>query len=60
LWRGLALSPYAGGDDDLGWMPNFIWIRHEENGLGMVFATQLLTVDDEKTVELAMDFFSPA
>jgi len=29
---------------------------HREKGLGFVFATQLLPVDDEKTVELAMSF----
>lgn len=38
-------------------MPNFIWAMHREKGLGAVFATQLLPVDDEKTVDLAMEFF---
>ena len=38
-------------------MPNFILAMHREKGLAAIFATQLLPVDDEKTVELAMEFF---
>jgi hypothetical protein len=41
-------------------MPNFIWAMHREKGIGMFFATQLLPVDDEKTVELATEFFKGA
>lgn len=37
-------------------MPNFIWALNRERGVGMVFATQLLPVDDERTVDLAMEF----
>ena len=33
---------------------------HREKGLAMVFATQLLPVDDEETVNIAMTFFREA
>jgi CubicO group peptidase (beta-lactamase class C family) len=41
-------------------MPNVIWALNMEKGLGMIFATQLLPVDDKKTIDLAMSFFMNA
>jgi hypothetical protein len=41
-------------------MPNVIWAMNREKGLAMMFATQLLPVDDEKTVDLAMSFMRGA
>ena len=38
-------------------MPNVIWAMNREKGLAMLFATQLLPVDDEHTVDIAMTFF---
>ena len=56
----LPLSHIPAGTLTWNGMPNFIWAVHREKGLGMIFATQLLPVDDEKTVELAMEFFRGA
>ena len=56
----LPLSDMPKGTLTWNGMPNFIWAVHREKGLGMIFATQLLPVDDEKTVELAMEFFRGA
>ena len=41
-------------------MPNLIWAMNREKGLGIIFATQLLPVDDEKAVDLAMSFMRGA
>lgn len=41
-------------------MPNLIWAMHREKGLAMAFLTQILPVDDEKTVGLAMEFMRGA
>lgn len=41
-------------------IPNVIWAMNRERGVGMMFLTQLLPVDDEKTVGLAMEFFRGA
>ncbi|KAF2785894.1 beta-lactamase/transpeptidase-like protein [Melanomma pulvis-pyrius CBS 109.77] len=41
-------------------MPNLIWAMHREKGLAMAFLTQILPVDDEKTVDLAMEFIRRA
>jgi len=56
----LPLSGMPEGTLTWNGMPNFIWAIHKEKGIAMVFATQLLPVDDEKTVELAMEFFRGA
>jgi hypothetical protein len=53
----LPLSDMPKGTLTWNGMPNFIWAVHREKGLGMIFATQLLPVDDEKTVALTMEFF---
>jgi len=37
-------------------MTNVSWAINREKGLRMVFPAQLLPVDDEKTVDLAMSF----
>ncbi|KAE8447269.1 hypothetical protein EG329_010963 [Mollisiaceae sp. DMI_Dod_QoI] len=52
----MPLSHMPPGTVTWNGMPNLIWAMHKEKGLGMFFATQLLPVDDEKTVELAMSF----
>ena len=41
-------------------MPNVVWVMNREKGLGMMFATQLIPVDDPKTVDVAMKFFRDA
>ncbi|KAJ6550834.1 beta-lactamase family protein [Mycena vulgaris] len=41
-------------------MPNVVWAMHRERGVGMLFATQLVPVDDEKTVAVMMEFFRAA
>ncbi|KAE9372763.1 beta-lactamase/transpeptidase-like protein, partial [Stipitochalara longipes BDJ] len=56
----LPLSGMPAGTLTWNGMPNFIWAVHREKGLGMVFATQLLPVDDEQTVSLAIEFFRRA
>jgi hypothetical protein len=33
---------------------------HRERGIAMVFATQLVPVDDEKVVKIQMEFFKGA
>jgi CubicO group peptidase (beta-lactamase class C family) len=56
----LPLSHMPAGTVTWNGMPNVIWAMHREKGLGLVFATQLLPVDNEKTVELAMTFMREA
>ncbi|MCJ1313764.1 hypothetical protein MMC25_007444, partial [Agyrium rufum] len=53
----LPLSHMPAGTVTWNGMPNFIWAMHREKRLAMVFATQLLPVDDKKTVDVAMAFF---
>jgi len=52
----LSLSHIPAGTVTWNGMPNVIWAMNREKGLGIIFATQLLPVDDEKTVDLAMAF----
>jgi CubicO group peptidase (beta-lactamase class C family) len=54
--EALPLSHMPAGTVTWNGMPNLIWAMHKEKGLGVIFATQLLPVDDEKTVDLAMTF----
>ena len=56
----LPLSHMPAGTVTWNGMPNLMWAMHRERGLAMVFATQLLPVDDEKTVDMAMAFFRGA
>lgn len=56
----LPLSHMPAGTVTWNGMPNLIWAMHQEKGIGMMFVTQLLPVDDEKTVKLAMEFFRGA
>ena len=56
----LELSGLPAGTVTWNGMPNFIWAMNREKGLVTIFATQLLPVDDEKTVDLAMEFFRGA
>ncbi|KAJ6531915.1 hypothetical protein B0H19DRAFT_1273095 [Mycena capillaripes] len=54
--HGLPLGMPAG---TLTWngMPNVVWAMHRERGIAMVFATQLVPVDDEKVIKVQMEFF---
>jgi len=56
----LPLSGMPKGTVTWNGMPNLIWAMHKEKGLAMIFATQVLPVDDEKTIDLAMAFFKEA
>lgn len=56
----LPLSHMPAGTVTWNGMPNLIWAMHKDKGLGMIFATQLLPVDDEKTVDIAMTFMREA
>jgi CubicO group peptidase (beta-lactamase class C family) len=56
----LSLSHMPAGTVTWNGMPNVIWAMNREKGLGMIFATQLLPVDDENTVDLAMAFMRGA
>ena len=56
----LPLSGMPAGTVTWNGMPNVIWAMHQEKGLAMIFATQMLPVDDEKTMALAMAFFKGA
>lgn len=38
-------------------MPNVAWAVSREKGLGVFFGTQLVPVDDEKAVDLMLEFF---
>jgi hypothetical protein len=53
----LPLSGMPEGTLTWNRMPNFIWAMQKEKRLRMVFETQLLPVDNEKAVDLAMEFF---
>ncbi|KAH8592394.1 beta-lactamase/transpeptidase-like protein [Bisporella sp. PMI_857] len=56
----LPLSGMPPGTVTWNGMPNLIWAMHRGKGIALIFATQLLPVDDEKTVDLAMTFFRSA
>jgi CubicO group peptidase (beta-lactamase class C family) len=56
----LSLSHMPAGTVTWNGMPNVIWAVNREKSLGMIFATQLLPVDDENTVDLAMAFMRGA
>jgi CubicO group peptidase (beta-lactamase class C family) len=53
-------SPLPVGTLTWNGLPNMAWAIHKEKGLAMLFATQLIPVDDEKTVALMMEFFKGA
>lgn len=56
----LPLSHMPAGTVTWNGMPNLIWAMHKEKGLGIIFATQLLPVDDEKTVDQAITLIREA
>lgn len=56
----LPLSHMPPGTVTWNGMPNVIWAMNREKGLVMMFATQLLPVDDSQTASLAMSFFRSA
>ncbi|KAF7353649.1 Protein kinase [Mycena venus] len=41
-------------------MPNVVWAMHRERGIALLFATQLIPVDDEKVVKIQLEFFKGA
>ncbi|KAJ7932620.1 beta-lactamase family protein [Mycena leptocephala] len=56
----LPLSKMRPGTVTWNGMPNVVWAMHRESGVGMLFATQLVPVDDEKAVAVMMEFFKGA
>jgi hypothetical protein len=56
----LPLSRIPVGTVTWNGSPNVIWTMNRQRVIGMIFATQLPPVDDEKTVDLAMTFFREA
>jgi CubicO group peptidase (beta-lactamase class C family) len=56
----LPLSKIRPGTVTWNGMPNVVWAMHRESGVGMLFATQLVPVDDEKAVAVMMEFFKGA
>jgi CubicO group peptidase (beta-lactamase class C family) len=58
--EAIPLSGMPAGTVTWNGMPNLIWAIHPEKGVAMAFLTQILPVDDEKTMELAMGFIRAA
>ncbi|KAJ7671130.1 beta-lactamase/transpeptidase-like protein [Mycena rosella] len=56
----LPVSKMPPGTVTWNGMPNVVWAMNRERGVGMLFATQLVPVDDEKTVGIMMEFFKGA
>jgi len=56
----LPLSSIPPGTVTWNGMPNVIWAMNKEKGVAMLFATQLLPVDDQKAVDVAMKFMRDA
>jgi len=56
----LPLSGIPGGSVTWNGMPNMVWVMNRDKGLAMIFATQLLPVDDPIAVDMAMKFFQEA
>ncbi|KAJ6623052.1 beta-lactamase/transpeptidase-like protein [Mycena sp. CBHHK59/15] len=56
----LPLSLMPPGTVTWSGMPNVMWAMNRERGVGMLFATQLVPVDDPKTVGVMMEFFRGA
>jgi CubicO group peptidase (beta-lactamase class C family) len=52
----LPISHLPSGTLTWNGMPNVIWAANRNLGLAVMFATQLLPVDDAQVVELAMEF----
>ncbi|KAJ7766473.1 beta-lactamase family protein [Mycena maculata] len=53
----LPLSGMPPGTVTWNGMPNIAWAMNRERGVGMLFATQLVPVDDDKAVAVMMKFF---
>ncbi|KAF7374592.1 Protein kinase [Mycena sanguinolenta] len=58
--RTLPVSAIPPGTVTWNGMPNVVWAMHRERGVGMVFATQLVPVDDDKAVTIMMEFLRGA
>ncbi|KAJ6532100.1 beta-lactamase/transpeptidase-like protein [Mycena capillaripes] len=54
--EALLLSKIPLGTVTWNGMPNVVWAMHRERGVGMLFATQRVPVDDEKAVAVMMEF----
>ena len=58
--EAISLSGMPAGTATWNGMPNLIWAIHQEKGMAIAFLTQVLPVDDEKTMNLAMEFMRAA
>ena len=58
--EAISLSGMPVGTVTWNGMPNLIWAIHQEKGMAIAFLTQVLPVDDEKTMNLAMEFMRAA
>ncbi|KAJ6512907.1 beta-lactamase family protein [Mycena sanguinolenta] len=58
--KALPVSAIPPGTVTWNGMPNVVWAMHRERGIGMVFATQLVPVDDDKAVAVMMEFLRGA
>ncbi|KAJ7679076.1 beta-lactamase family protein, partial [Mycena polygramma] len=58
--EALPLSHIPPGTVTWNGMPNVVWAMNRERGVGMLFATQLVPVDDEKAVAVMMEFLRGA
>ncbi|KAJ7217858.1 beta-lactamase family protein [Mycena pura] len=56
----LPLSYIPPGTVTWNGMPNVMWAMNKEKGVAMLFATQLLPVDDKRAVDVAMTFMRDA
>ncbi|KAK7033402.1 protein kinase [Favolaschia claudopus] len=54
--KALPVSRMPPGTVTWNGMPNVVWAMHRGRGVGVVFATQLIPVDDERAVAAMMDF----
>ncbi|KAJ6576445.1 beta-lactamase family protein [Mycena vulgaris] len=60
LMQGESSAGMPPGTVSWSGMPNVVWAMNRERGVAMLFATQLVPVDDEKTVAIIMKFFRSA
>ncbi|KAF8133074.1 beta-lactamase/transpeptidase-like protein [Mycena galopus ATCC 62051] len=56
----LPVSKIPPGTVTWNGMPNVVWAMNRARGVGMLFATQLVPVDDEKAVAVMMEFLKGA
>ncbi|KAJ7671162.1 beta-lactamase/transpeptidase-like protein [Mycena rosella] len=56
----LPVSKMPPGTVTWNGMPNVVWAMNREWGVGMLFAMQLVPMDDEKTMGIMIEFFQGA